>query len=81
MAEEFAEIVYLCPKCLQGQEAAGPCPNDGTQLIECEPGSRDDPARRPIIDNEGRVLTRAPRWWLNVTVREIMSFLDKKKRG
>lgn len=80
MAEKLPEIVYLCPKCLVGQEEAGPCPIDGMQLIECEPGPRNDPTRRPLIDSKGHVQTRAPRWWLKFTVKEFMGFVEKKKR-
>lgn len=80
MSEQFPEIIHLCPKCLQGQEEGGLCPNDGTELIECKPGARDNPTRRPLIDDKGQVLTRAPRWWLNFTVGEIMGLVEKKKR-
>jgi hypothetical protein len=78
MANDFPDIVYLCPKCLIAQEAEGHCPYDGTELIECRPGSKGDPQRRPMMHNDGQVITRAPKWWLSFTVKDLMRFIEPK---
>jgi hypothetical protein len=78
MAKELPDVVFLCPKCLIGQEAGGNCPYDGTELIECRPGSKEDPQRRPIMQTDGRVLTRAPKWWLKFTVSNLMRFIEPR---
>jgi hypothetical protein len=62
------EQVYLCPRCLLAGDAAGPCPRCGQERLTCRPGDPDDPCRRPWIDAHGRVRTRAPLWWLKLTL-------------
>jgi hypothetical protein len=78
MVDDFPEVVYLCPKCLTGQEEEGLCPIDGTELVECRPGSQEDPQRRPMMDDDGHVVTRAPKWWLRFTVKDLMRFIEPK---
>jgi hypothetical protein len=53
---------YLCPTCFTAQST-----EDKTHLhimLCCDPGTSQDQRRRPLIDDHGRVLTRAPRWFL-----------------
>ncbi|NIM93450.1 MAG: hypothetical protein GTO18_07040 [Anaerolineales bacterium] len=78
MGKAFSETIYLCPRCLEAQPSAGLCPNDGTELLSCRPGDPDDPCRRPLMDADGRVLTRAPAWWLHYTVEDLMKFLEEE---
>jgi hypothetical protein len=49
------------------------------KLITCHVGDLEDPCRRPLMDSEGRILTRAPLWWLNQSVAELIQFLEKKQ--
>jgi len=71
--------VYLCPRCLQGQEQAGDCPRCGEPLLTCRPGDADDPCRKPIMDRHGRVRSRAPLWWLRHSVEELARRFENKK--
>jgi hypothetical protein len=32
--------------------------------VECDPHDPDNPCRKPPIDAQGRILSRAPLWWL-----------------
>jgi hypothetical protein len=64
--------IHLCPRCLMPGDESGPCPVCGTERIYCRPGDPDDPCRRPLIDKEGRVRTRAPLWWLRHTVTRLL---------
>lgn len=73
--------VYLCPRCFEAQTAPGFCPNDGAELLSCRPGAPDDPCRRPLMDDKGRVVSRAPIWWLQYTVRDLMSYLEKRSQS
>jgi hypothetical protein len=75
------EQVYLCPRCLEAHDAPGICSRDGTRLLTCRPGNPDDPCRRPLIDSRGRVLSRAPIWWLQYTVRNLLDFLEDQTRS
>lgn len=80
MAENFTEEVYLCPQCLEAQASPGACPNDGSELLTCKPGDPNDPCRRPLIDAEGHVKTRAPAWWLKYTVTRLMNLIEEEER-
>jgi hypothetical protein len=73
------EQIYLCPRCLEAQDAPGLCPRDGTELLTCRPGYQDDPCRRPLMDAKGRVVSRAPIWWLQYSVRNLINNLGDFK--
>jgi hypothetical protein len=70
--------VFLCPRCLDSQPAAGLCPRCGLERIGCRPGDPDDPCRKPLVDDAGQVRTRAPLWWLRQTVGPLTRFLDQR---
>jgi hypothetical protein len=74
MSAEEAEQIYLCPRCLQAYNSAGRCLKDGSELFTCRLGDPDDPCRRPLIDAKGRVVTRAPIWWLQHSVADLIHF-------
>lgn len=69
--------VYLCPRCLWVDESPGPCPDCGHERAVCRPGDPDDPCRRPLMDESGRVKTRAPLWWLRHSVGRITELLER----
>lgn len=77
MSDQAADKVYVCSRHLIIQAEPGDCPKCGRTLIECTPGSEDDPNRKPLIDQEGRVLTRAPIWWLRKTVTRLVDYIDR----
>ena len=77
MGEEDVVQVYLCPRCLTPAAEPGPCPNDGVERVGCRPGALDDPCRRPLMDVEGRVRTRAPLWWLRHTVARLTEYVER----
>lgn len=66
------EQIFLCPRCLQAYDSAGRCSKDGSELLTCGLGDEKDPCRRPLMDSEGRVLTRAPIWWLRHSVADLI---------
>ena len=57
-------VMYVCPKCFSVGQSAGRCPDCGETRVECNPGDPNNPCRKPPIDAEGRILSRAPLWWL-----------------
>jgi len=69
------EQVYLCPKCFEAQSKPGKCPHDGADLLSCRPGDPDDPCRRPLMNRQGKVLSRAPVWWLHYSVQDLIDYL------
>jgi hypothetical protein len=79
MGEAVDVQLYLCPRCLLPGETVGPCPRCGGQRLTCRPGDPDDPCRKPLIDAEGMVRTRAPLWWLRQTVGPLTRFWDPSR--
>lgn len=68
--------LYLCVNCLIPAEQAGQCEACGRERILCKPGDLSDPCRRPLMDAQGRVRTRAPIWWLKHRVGRLIDYLD-----
>ncbi len=54
--------IYICEVCL----AVSPEPKEhhGRPMIECDAGCVGDERSKPLRAPDGRVMTRAPRWWL-----------------
>jgi len=57
-------VVYVCGRCFSADSAPGPCPRCALPRVRCEPGGLADPSRQPPSDAHGRLLSRAPVWWL-----------------
>lgn len=71
--------IYLCPNCLLPGEKPGACPECGHARLGCRPGDPDDPCRRPLMDADGNVRSRAPFWWLQHTVTDLAEQIQKKE--
>jgi hypothetical protein len=69
-------VVYVCRRCTTSAGEGGTCVYCGGERVACEPGDVGDPIRRPIIDEKGNVLTRAPIWWLQFTIPKLMDRED-----
>lgn len=72
-------VVYLCPNCLLPAGEPGECPECGHTRLGCRPGDPDDPCRRPLIDAQGNVRSRAPLWWLQHTVTDLTKQLRQQQ--
>lgn len=57
-------VIYICEHCFSADTAPGICPNCRQPRVECDPHDPDNPCRKPPIDAQGRILSRAPLWWL-----------------
>ncbi|HEX6386071.1 MAG TPA: hypothetical protein VF177_15480 [Anaerolineae bacterium] len=55
-------VFYLCPTCFAVSETAGRCHNH--VKVCCSPGRPGDERRKPLMDADGRLKSRAPRWFL-----------------
>ncbi len=55
---------YVCERCFSTDTAPGPCPRCGLPRRRCELGGPGDACRRPPMDTEGHILSRAPMWWV-----------------
>ena len=54
---------YICPKCFRVCEDEEKC-HQHMRMIECEIGDFGDDRRKPITDQFGHFVSRAPRWYL-----------------
>ncbi len=61
MAFDMTDL-YVCPECLKVSEIAGAC--HGKDMICCYTGEWGDERRKPVTDPYDRLLSRAPRWYL-----------------
>jgi hypothetical protein len=55
-------IFYLCPTCFYATEI----PEDVHEhpLLRVDPGLPGDERRKPVLGRDGRMLSAAPRWFL-----------------
>ena len=60
--KEQVRIVYMCEVCLHC--SAEPGPHHGRSMICCDAGCPGDECTKPLESDDGRLLTRAPRWWI-----------------
>ena len=56
-------IVYVCPKCLRMSWELEEC--HGQPMYECDAGVPGDKRSQPIMTTNGRLVTHAPRWWVD----------------
>jgi hypothetical protein len=57
-------LLYVCRRCFSAETTAGPCPRCGLERARCEVGAPGARERRPPMDAAGRLLCRAPWWWV-----------------
>ena len=55
-------IFFICPVCFQTCETEPEC--HAHKMIECNVDELDDNMRKPIRDNFGNMVSRAPRWYM-----------------
>lgn len=53
---------FICPICFQVCETEKECHRH--QMVKCEAGRPGDERRKPIRDQHGHLVSRAPRWYL-----------------
>jgi hypothetical protein len=54
---------FLCTICFNASEASQTC--HGREMIHCM--NCDTEQRKPLMDGNGRLLNRAPLWFINAT--------------
>jgi len=60
--QEQVRIVYMCEECLYCSSEPGN--HHGRPMTRCDAGCPGDECTKPLETAEGRLLTRAPRWWI-----------------
>jgi hypothetical protein len=60
---ESHRVVYVCEVCFA--VSATPLVHHDRPMIECDAGCPGDDCTKPITDEAGHLLTRAPKWWVH----------------
>jgi|GEM_PF-3520281 len=63
----YEEIFYLCPTCFE--VCLVPREGHPHRMLACRAGELGDERRKPPMDPHGRLLSRAPRWYLEAAAR------------
>jgi hypothetical protein len=56
-------VFYICPKCFRVCETEEQC-HEHKLMLECDTGDLDNERRKPVRDQFGHYVSRAPRWYL-----------------
>jgi hypothetical protein len=59
---ENRQVFYMCAACFRTSDEAENCHN--RPMLHCDTGCWGDECRKPPVTADGRLLTRAPQWWL-----------------
>jgi hypothetical protein len=59
---EPEKTIYICPVCFQVCDSVKEC--HAHRMIACNPGRPGDKRRKPVEDRFGKLVSRAPRWYL-----------------
>ncbi|MBI2935717.1 MAG: hypothetical protein HYY31_02750 [Chloroflexi bacterium] len=60
-------VIYICRYCFNVAEVAGRCHD--LPMVRCQPPPPGDELSKPLVTPDGRILTRAPQWWLQALSR------------
>jgi len=55
-------VIYVCTQCLRISPNEATCHNEA--MIECDCGLPGDERSRPVMTAQGKLVTHAPRWWV-----------------
>jgi hypothetical protein len=56
------DMFYMCPVCFQVCDSDKEC--HAHRMVSCRPGPPGDARRKPVEDRFGKLVSRAPRWYL-----------------
>ena len=59
---KFESAFYLCPVCFTASEHRDRCHDH--VMIHFDPGNPEDFRRKPLFDEQGKLRSQAPRWFL-----------------
>ncbi len=61
-------VLYICPICFRVSETEDECHEH--LMVLCETGHPGDERRKPVSDQFGNFVSRAPRWYLEAVIKE-----------
>ena len=62
------QVFYICPICFRVRETEAECHEH--LMVLCETGHPGDERRKPVSDQFGNFVSRAPRWYLEAVSKE-----------
>lgn len=62
------QTLYICPICFRVCESETECHEH--MMLKCETGEPGDDKRKPLTDEFGNLVSRAPRWYIEALVRQ-----------
>jgi hypothetical protein len=62
------QVIYLCPICFRVCETEEKCHEH--IMVLCETGHPGDERRKPVTDEHGNLVSRAPLWYLEALSRD-----------
>ena len=62
------QVFCICPKCFSVSDSREECEAcEEGEMVQCNVLELSKEQRKPLFDDQGRLLTRAPRWFLEET--------------
>jgi hypothetical protein len=55
-------VFYICPECFRVSETQQEC--HGRKMVPCKPGEFGSKRRKPVVDQFGNFVSRAPYWYM-----------------
>ena len=62
------QVFYICPICFRVCETEDECHEH--LMVLCETGHPGDERRKPVSDQFGNLVSRAPRWYIEAINKE-----------
>jgi hypothetical protein len=72
---------YLCPICFAVCESEIACRAHNHRMIWCDPIGLTDEQRKPLMYADGRLASRAPRWFLEAVGALPTRYSPQTRRG
>ena len=72
---------YLCPICFAAYESEIACKAHNHRMIWCDPITLTDEQRKPLMYADGRLASRAPRWFLEAVGALPARYSPQTRRG
>jgi hypothetical protein len=72
---------YLCPICFAVCESEIACRAHNHRMIWCDPIGLTDEQRKPLMYADGRLASRAPRWFLEAVGALPARYSPQTRRG
>ncbi len=71
-------IVYICQVCHRTGERPLTCHARASR--KCDAGMPGDERSKPLFDERGNLVTRAPKWWVDACFKRKRSKVSGKQR-